>query len=72
MPLLNFQPVPEPKQGKSRVHLDLLTDDLAAAVSKAVALGGYETGERHKYEEGTVAVLTDPEGTEFCLVAYVT
>lgn len=69
-PMLNFQPVPEPKQGKARVHLDLLTDDLDEAVSRVVALGGRTTGERHDYDEGTVVVLTDPEGTEFCIVAY--
>ena len=69
-PVLNFQPVPEPKQGKARVHLDLLTDDLQATVNRVVALGGRTTGERHDYDEGTVVVLTDPEGTEFCVVAY--
>ena len=69
-PMLNFQPVPEPKQGKARVHLDLLTDDLQAAVSRVVALGGRTTGERHDYDEGTVVVMADPEGTEFCVVAY--
>jgi predicted enzyme related to lactoylglutathione lyase len=71
-PMLNFQPVPEPKQGKARVHLDLLTDDLDAAVARVRALGGRETGERHDYDEGSVIVLADPEGTEFCLVAYRT
>ncbi|HVA06499.1 MAG TPA: VOC family protein [Acidimicrobiales bacterium] len=69
-PLLNFQPVPEPKQGKSRVHLDLLTDDLDRAIARVVALGGFDTGERHHYDEGTVVVLADPERTEFCVVAY--
>jgi predicted enzyme related to lactoylglutathione lyase len=69
-PLVNFQPVPETKRGKSRVHLDLLTDDLDAACARIAALGGHPTGERHEYDEGTVVVMTDPEGTEFCLVAY--
>ena len=69
-PLLDFQPVPEPKKGKSRVHLDLLTDDLDAAIARVLALGGSKTGERHDYDEGTVVVLTDPEGTEFCVAAY--
>jgi len=68
-PIVNFQPVPEPKQGKARVHLDLLTDDLDAAVARVTALGGRETGQRHDYPEGSVVVLTDPEGTEFCVVA---
>jgi predicted enzyme related to lactoylglutathione lyase len=69
-PMLNFQPVPEPKQGKTRLHLDLLTDDLPGAVARVAKLGGAQTGERHEYDEGTVVVLTDPEGTEFCIVAY--
>lgn len=69
-PMLNFQPVPEPKRGKTRVHLDLLTDDLEAATRRVVELGGRPTGERHFYDEGTVAVFTDPEGVEFCLVEH--
>lgn len=69
-PMVNFQPVPEPKHGKTRVHLDLLTDNLDGAIGRVVELGGHDTGERHEYDEGTVVVLTDPEGTEFCVVAY--
>lgn len=68
--MINFQPVPETKHGKTRVHLDLLTDDLDATISHVVALGGRTTEERHDYDEGTVVVLNDPEGTEFCIVAY--
>ena len=67
-PALTFQPVPEPKVGKTRVHLDLRTEDLPAAAATIRALGGDWTGEVHVYEEGTVAVMADPEGTEFCLL----
>jgi predicted enzyme related to lactoylglutathione lyase len=67
-PALTFQPVPEPKAGKARVHLDLRTDDLPAAAARIRDLGGDWTGEVHVYDEGTVAVMTDPEGTEFCLL----
>jgi predicted enzyme related to lactoylglutathione lyase len=67
-PALTFQPVPEPKTGKTRVHLDLRTDDLPAALARIRALGGDYTGEVHVYDEGTVAVVADPEGTEFCLL----
>jgi predicted enzyme related to lactoylglutathione lyase len=67
-PALTFQPVPEPKAGKTRVHLDLRTGDLAAALARVRALGGDWTGEVHGYDEGTVAVMADPEGTEFCLL----
>lgn len=66
--VLNFQPVPEAKSGKARIHLDVDTDDLGAAVGVVRALGGIFTGEVHVYDEGTVAVMGDPEGTEFCLV----
>jgi predicted enzyme related to lactoylglutathione lyase len=67
-PVLNFQPVSEPKVGKSRIHLDLWTDDLQATAAWIRQHGGTYTGEVHIYEEGTVAVMADPEGTEFCMV----
>ena len=67
-PALTFQPVPEPKAGKARVHLDLRTGDLAAGFARIRALGGDWTGEIHVYDQGTVAVMADPEGTEFCLL----
>ena len=67
-PALTFQPVPEPKVVKVRVHLDLRTGDLAAGLARVRALGGDWTGEIHVYDEGTVAVMADPEGTEFCLL----
>jgi predicted enzyme related to lactoylglutathione lyase len=69
-PRLVFQPVPEPKAGKVRIHLDVTVDDLDEAINLATALGGRSTGERHDYDEGTVVVMTDPEGHEFCLVRY--
>ena len=67
-PALTFQPVPEPKVGKTRVHLDLRTSDLVAGLGRIRALGGDWTGEIHVDDEGTVAVMADPEGTEFCLL----
>ena len=70
-PVLNFQPVPQPKQGKSRMHLDLLTDDMSDAIEEVVRLGGRELGQRHVYDEGAVVVMADPEDHEFCLVQYV-
>jgi predicted enzyme related to lactoylglutathione lyase len=69
-PALNFQPVPEPKVGKTRIHLDLLVDDMAAAVRRVEGLGGRWLGARHDYDEGTVWQMADPEGNEFCLVQY--
>jgi predicted enzyme related to lactoylglutathione lyase len=68
-PVINIQPVPEDKVGKARVHLDVWVDDLDAAVSYVEQLGGSHTGEVHTEPEGIDVVMTDPEGTEFCLVA---
>ena len=44
------------------------TGDLAAGLARIRTLGGNWTGEIHVYDEGTVAVMADPEGTEFCLL----
>lgn len=69
-PRINFQPVTEPKRGKVRIHLDVAVDDVDQAIERVLELGGRVTGERHEYPEGTVAVLQDPEGNEFCIVRY--
>lgn len=69
-PRLVFQPVPEVKQGKVRIHLDVAVEDIAEAVDLVLALGGRDIGERHDYDEGVVVVVADPEGHEFCLVQY--
>ena len=45
------------------------TDDLDAAVGWVREGGGTYSGEAHVYDEGTVVVMRDPEGIEFCLVA---
>jgi predicted enzyme related to lactoylglutathione lyase len=37
---VGFQRVPEAKNGKNRVHLDLVVDDLEAATAHIEALGG--------------------------------
>ncbi len=71
-PAINFQPVPEPKQGKTRTHLDLVVDDLDAAVTRIEALGGRALDQRYDYPEGVVRLMADPEGNEFCIVRYTT
>ena len=68
-PFMNFQPVEEPKVGKVRIHVDVLVDDLDAAVGRVVALGGADTGTREQLPRGRIAVMNDPEGNEFCLLA---
>ncbi len=63
---LDFLPVPEPKTGKNRLHLDLRSRDLATATEEALALGATRADDI--YAGGRWQVLRDPEGNEFCLL----
>ena len=63
-PALMFLAVPEPRQGKNRQHLDLVSDDPSGAVERALALGATKIGNFDEY--GTQwTTLTDPEGNVF-------
>ena len=63
-PALMFLAVPEPRQGKNRLHLDLVSADRTAAVERAVQLGARKVGEFDEY--GTQwTTLADPEGNVF-------
>jgi hypothetical protein len=64
-----FVPVPEPKTGKNRVHLDLAATSAAhqeAEVNRLLSLGAT----RADIGQGEVpwVVLADPEGSEFCVL----
>jgi hypothetical protein len=66
---LAFVPVPEPKMGKNRIHLDLATTSeahQAAEVSRVLSLGATHAD----IGQGEVpwVVLADPEGNEFCVL----
>jgi predicted enzyme related to lactoylglutathione lyase len=63
-PALMFLAVPEPRQSKNRVHLDLVADDLAAEVERAVSLGATKIADFNEYG-ATWTTLTDPEGNIF-------
>jgi len=63
-PALMFLAVPEPRQGKNRMHLDLVAADLSAAVERAVALGATKVAEFDEYGTRWVT-LADPEGNVF-------
>jgi catechol-2,3-dioxygenase len=62
----------DPKRGKLRLHLDLRPtgNDFAAELARLRALGAVPAD----IGQGDVpwAVLTDPEGNEFCLLHAVT
>jgi Glyoxalase-like domain len=63
-PEIMFLAVPEPRQGKNRMHLDLVATDLQAEVERAVALGATKVADFDEY--GTRwTTLTDPEGNVF-------
>jgi len=65
-PDLLFLKVPETKQDKVRIHIDLRPEDQAAEVARAEALGAtrVDIGQG----EQTWVVLADPEGNEFCIL----
>ncbi|WP_433326395.1 VOC family protein [Spirillospora sp. CA-294931] len=68
-PMLSFQRVPEGKQGKNRLHLDLEVPDIDAAGEIVRGLGGTPAGERTGRPEHPFRVWRDVEGNEFCLVS---
>lgn len=67
-PALAFQRVPEPRVGKNRIHLDMISEDPAAFVEKIVGLGGSKVEDRGT-SDFRWTVLADPEGNEFCVTA---
>ncbi|MBH1935860.1 VOC family protein [Streptomyces sp. AV19] len=65
---LAFQQVPEGKQVKNRLHLDLEVDAVDPAVTEALRLGATRLGEPVTDDYGSFQVMADPEGNEFCFV----
>lgn len=65
-----FQTVPEPKQGKNRLHLDLHVgaDRVDAEAERLCGLGATRLGEGHEEGGSRWIVLADPEGNEFDVV----
>jgi predicted enzyme related to lactoylglutathione lyase len=66
---IEFMPVEDEKQVKNRVHLDLATEDVQAAVDRLVSIGATVAWEE-KFRDGLGyrnVVLRDPEGNEFCV-----
>lgn len=67
-PEMFFVSVPEGKQVKNRVHLDLRPDDQEAEVKRLLALGATHAKIGQTGEESWV-VLADVEGNEFCVLS---
>lgn len=71
LPRFLFVKVPEAKTAKNRLHLDLLVDELAPRsqeVARLVDLGATHVADKDEWGHSW-AVLTDPEGNEFCIAA---
>src|SRR5262245_47416528 len=65
-PPVILQRVPEPKQGKVRIHFDLRVSDVAAEVERLETLGAprVDIGQGH---DVAWTPMADPEGNEFCV-----
>jgi len=61
-----FNPVPEPKVAKNRVHIDINMPDVAE-MDRLIALGATRLQEI-RGDDGALwwTIMADPEGNEFC------
>ena len=66
-PMMLIQGVPEPKQGKNRMHLDLHVADVEGEVLRLVGLGARRVGEGSIGDSIRWVRMVDPEGNEFDL-----
>ena len=67
-PELLLQQVPEPRQGKNRMHPDLRVTDGAAEVARLAGLGATVLRGPFDDEGHLTTVMADPEGNEFCVI----
>lgn len=66
-PHLAFQLVPEGKEVKNRLHLDVKVPDRIVYAAKIEDLGGRRLGEHQEGEFPAWIVMADPQGNEFCI-----
>jgi len=68
-PNLLFIRVPEPKQVKNRVHVDLQPTDRTRdeEVARLLGIGATLVDDRRRPDCTGWVVLADPEGNEFCV-----
>jgi predicted enzyme related to lactoylglutathione lyase len=64
-----LQRVPEPKQVKNRLHIDLYVAEPQPLVDRLVGLGGTTLGPPVQQGDGWFQVMADPEGNELCVCA---
>jgi predicted enzyme related to lactoylglutathione lyase len=67
-PKLTFQPVPESKVVKNRLHFDIKVPDLEASAVELEKLGASRAPDGPFEQDGyRWRVMHDPEGNEFCI-----
>lgn len=68
-PVVFLQRVPEAKQTKNRLHLDLYVDEPEATVERLENLGADRIGDVVRDIDGSFSfqVMADPVGNEFCV-----
>jgi predicted enzyme related to lactoylglutathione lyase len=66
---LAFQKVPEGKNGKNRLHLDVDVADIDAERERLDGEGATVVADMRTDSHGRFQVMRDPEGNEFCLVS---
>jgi hypothetical protein len=65
---LVLQQVPEPKPGKNRMHLDIVTDEIESEVERLQGLGARRLHDGIQSLGETLWVtMADPEDNEFCV-----
>jgi predicted enzyme related to lactoylglutathione lyase len=52
------------------VHLDFVVDDLEQAIERSLAAGGAQEQPTRESAWGRIAVMSDPFGNGYCLVAF--
>ena len=66
-PLL-LQRVPEPKAGKNRMHVDIVTEDVEVEIERLKALGARRLHDGvRSFGPTRWVTVADPEGNEFCV-----
>jgi hypothetical protein len=71
VPDLLFLKVPEEKEGKNRLHIDLRPADQAAEVARLEGLGAKRV-DVGQGADATWVVMADPDGNEFCVLRALT